>query len=280
MKAKKGTKKPSTKQAPKTQRKLLRIERGEGITSQMKMYHNTGDNRILTNIKNTILNRYISQGMTINGQPKDLDYLVHYLQIDKKEVIKKIGENSEMLLGIKGSENGYQDACRALLSSAIFGALADRGLIQQQASSLLAAQNGQYVPFLTSSVNQALKNLLDSQKPILDILKLFTGTQQTNILLPQSGTQQTPGGVPNQKAISIQEAITMIAQENEGLSLLERPEGKLLLAERYLTDELPEVVATRQQGHNADLDVNVYQPKKVRKVQHTDRREVDEEIES
>lgn len=278
MKAKKKAPKQSE---PKTQTSILRIPRQEGITTMMHKYHtHDKDERIKKLVQTTILSRYITQGMSINGETKDLEWVSKYLGMELKDILARVTSTTESLLGItEGSteqgNKGLQVMGRALISQAFFMALNDRGLIQKQALDLMASQGAQYQPYMSSTVNQALKNLLDSQKPFTDLLKVFQ-VPTTNILVQNNGSQNGQPSVPN-KSVSIQDAIQLINESNEGLGLLERPEARLALQEQYGTEQFPEVVATRQQG-TIQKEVDIYRPKKIRK--HEDRVEGLGEIEA
>lgn len=283
---KKGTHKPKGKAKPVKQPKKHelkdnkpRIERPLGLTSIMKRYNTEEDKRtrekILDKAQQHILSIYMQQGMVLNGETINLDQLALYLRLDKRKIIERISIQADSLMGKEDSGQ----LGRALISMAILNSLADRGLIHQQALNLKQAQGEAYVPFLTSAYNDSLKNLLASNKPLIEIIKALNPTTPQGTSINIHNQNQQANSVPAGKAIGANEAVQLIAAEREGQTLLDSDVDKLKLLNQYVTGhDLPEVIATKQQGTFQEVS-NLYVPTKKKKV-HIDRNEQDAEITS
>ena len=69
----------------------------------------------------------------------------------------------------------------------------------------MASQGGEYKPFISATVNQALANLNSTQTGIHSLLKMLTEKQSTNIILNQYNTSNT-----QEVHITSEEALAMI----------------------------------------------------------------------
>lgn len=258
--------------SPQNTEKDQRINRPMGLTAVMQRYHQTKDQKLLNLAQKHIIQEYINTGLMLNGIPVSLDYLSIYLRMPKDKILKQMTEGTRELIG------DNNEAHRVLLSLAINGLLRDRGLIQKQVQDLTKAQEalGQkthgYVAFLSRDLNQALKNLLDSNKPFIDLVKgLQPQTPAANVQINNMNQQNT---VPSEKVITINEAIRLIDAKNP-TTLLEDADAQQLLLEAHIQDaNLPQVIATKQQGSILQGDTtSVTRPSKKRRNDHTLRRE-------
>jgi hypothetical protein len=267
-KTKKGTLKPKNK-TPKKHRTIQRanrIERPTGLTTIMRRYHTTENNEMkqktLELAQQLILNRYVQEGLTLNGQSVSIDYLAIYLQCDKRTIITRMTEGAKMVLGLQGTEDA-KEAYRALIGLISEQSLRDRGLVHRQVTSLLKAQGDKYVPFLTSAVNQSLDILLKTNKPLIDLLKVIS-QPGTNVQINNNNME--PTGVPGEKAIGPNEAVMIINQQRDGISLLENDRDRLELFQQYIqSTNLPEVIATKQIGGAGDVLQAEYKPTKLKR---------------
>jgi hypothetical protein len=132
---------------------------------------------------------------------------------------------------------------------------------------LFAAQAGEYVPFLSAAVNQAIGNLNPTIKTGIEFMKAISPPAPTHAVQVNMGLK---GSVPAEKAIGPNEAVIIINQ-HKAQSLLEDEASKALLAERYLDQDLPEVIATKQLGAAKELEANVYLPAKKAPSAHEQR---------
>lgn len=248
---KKKKKKPTTSVAKRRNDGQIRVPRTAGTTMLCKEIHNTTQNKEKTRLKKSlqenILNRYIQDGFRLNGQTVDITYLAQYLGVPVTRVVKGITKHQVQLAGLTSPEN-IENTYRALIASTIGGALLDRGRVLEQVDTLKRAQGDSYVPFLSSALNNALKMAVDTHKPIIDLLRQLSPTPTT---LVQNTTQVAIDGQV-EKYIGPNEAIQMIdGHREEGVNLLTDPEAQQDLHTIHLDGvDMPEVVATRQQGFN------------------------------
>lgn len=269
-------KKPNTKQATKTkklsQSTQIRVPRTTGLTELSRAHQRDPQSVTKEQLYNHILQRYIADGFRLFGIQVDINTLSTLFQMPLQRVIKYITKANQHLAGLVNNED-IQDTTRALLGSVITGALADRGRIMAQADMLDREQDGQYVPFLTSTYNSLLKTLLESHKPILDVAKLLT-PQGPNIQIDNHN-----GDKNQENYLTVNEAAVML-DKAEPASLLEDPSQKADIQETHLPDieGLPEVVATKQQG--VDKMADGLRLQKAKYEGHDDRREADGEIQA
>jgi hypothetical protein len=159
------------------------------------------------------------------------------------QVYKAVTKHAKQLTGLTSSDN-IEETYRALIATVLQGSLADRGRVQHQVDILTKAQGAKYVPFLTGNLNQALRTLLETNKPLLDILKTLQPTQGTNINITQQNANMPTQG----EALGTNEAVRLI-DAKAAEDLLES--GTLqsnLLGEHLEGQDLPEIIATKQQG--------------------------------
>jgi hypothetical protein len=216
------------------------------------------------------LNHYIQHSLTLQGRKLTIQQLAIHTRLTELEIMDRIGRTGKQLWEIQ--EDGNTNASGALKMHLLRNALEATEAAQKQASVLENQQNGQYVPFLTSALNQAITNLINSGKPMLELLKAITPpVPRTAIQINAQGGNKAE--VPAEKAIGANEAIMLINQQREGITLLENPEAKMALYNQYILPEsLPEVIATKQQGSQIELQANIYTPSKVKK--HESRNEL------
>lgn len=89
-------------------------------------------------------------------------------------------------------------------------------LNRSQVELLLASQGGEYQPFISSAVNQALANNTASLNPILAILKQLTEKTQTNIFIDNSKKESL---IQNNQYLTTDTALKLIASNAESMAL-------------------------------------------------------------
>lgn len=244
-----------------------RRERPVGITGIMGKWNRLKESKLLYHAQSIYINQYMTEGsigMGING----LDGISRFLRIGKKDLMKRLSEATTAILGIGTHEEQLNGINRVVISQLINMALADRSLITEQVHNLKRAQGAGYVPFLTTSYNQALKLGIESQKPFLELLKALNPVPgpNTNILIQGDPKHNN---VPDANSVSTHEAMKLIDAARNGTTLLEDESSKLELYSAYVKDtSLPEVVATKQLGEAA-----IDGPLPSKKKRHTERNE-------
>lgn len=268
------TKKKTSKKKEGDQQ--IRIPRTAGITLAIKHLNQIDDpkqkKKQFNKIIDRVLLRYVEDGYRLNGRTMSIDEVSSYLDIPVTRVIKESTRVIRTMSTIGDGEDGLQDLYRALLSLGLRNSLADRGRITKQADMLEADQGGTYTPFLTSALNQTHKNLMESNKPLMELIKILTPSDPAVVINNQN--QQNQG-----QFLGTNEAVKLIDSKRTQ-TLLESPEQKALMAKKYLQEgNIPEIVATKQQGYSAGGESLIKQKPKPSKVpKHETRREDDGEI--
>lgn len=190
------------------QKGILRIPRPRGLTllsQSLNKNKETKDNQALQLIlKKQILKQWVAQGMQLNGIVYSIDEMGIYLGLPTEyitnqcfEAMRQVGN---LWIGEKGEENA-----RAIFSQSLIKGLEIQALSHHQVQILMASQGGEYRPFISATVNQALANLNSTQAGIHSLLKMLTEKQSTNIILNQYNTSNT-----QEVHITSEEALAMI----------------------------------------------------------------------
>lgn len=250
----------ATKNTTKNQYK--RIDRIRGTTMIAKRIRtlpidSKERKREIESLQRLILNEYIRDGFRMNGIRYSFDQMCLYLNMNMLTLMRLVNRGGKAMLG------NTEEAWASMLSFSISEALADNNLAKDQVHTLLASQGGEYQPFISGTVNQAIQTKLQSTKGLLDIVKAIKGPSAPTIINNNSNQQASllPG-----KAISTHEAMKMI-EASKTTGLLNNPEAQQKLLAPY-QEGLPEIVATRQQGFKLSDEGAL--PTKKRKV-HDDR---------
>jgi len=175
-------------------------------------------------IQEHIIRDYVLQGYTHNKDNMSIDTLAYSIGIDKKKA-KRL-----LIVGLRSQSKALgstQDEINEYTRAMIFGlfkrALNDRARVEAQTDLLTASQGTAYKPFISSTVNQSLKLLLESQKPILDILALMTPKNTGTQLTINNQNNLALSGPQGDKYLTTESAVNLLAetQGNSGLPALE-----------------------------------------------------------
>lgn len=250
----------------------LRIPRPLGLTLMMKEYRNTNNKELLTNAKNMIINQWSTNNFSYNGKQYSIEDIAKLLDMPTQQVIKKVTQPIKHWLTNDTMENRYE----ALLSLLTKMGLATRAQIQGHVEVLQTSQTVdkhtntyKYTPWVSAEVTNALKLILKSDE---NLWRLFEGFKPTK---PSVAIQVNNQGAdakqsPQGNYLGINEAVKLLnATGTPGL--LDNPEAQTkLLAEYTDNTELPEIIATKQQGISIDGST-----KEITKRSHDKRREAD-----
>lgn len=241
---------------------MIRIPRPAGLTNQMKKWNTLEGERTrkreMRRIKEHVINQYIKEGFRLNGETKDIGEIARYLQETEKWVLQRIQRFGDLLEG-----KDHDGMSKALKAISLQGAMASRSLIMAQALYLTSSQSDAYqktnpgkvsgyVPFLTSEVNRSLTNLIASDNTLLNLLKIVNPVAQKaqpNVVINNQQANLS-NGPSTETLININQAVQLIDKGRES-TLLEDPNLQNRLLAQHLTPEVPEVIATNQQGFNA-----------------------------
>lgn len=260
---------------------MLRYPRPAGLTllarSLQKAESSDDRNRLKMDVLKLVVGNYVNNGFTFLGKPTNVNDLAFFLQVSPNRVMREISRYSKTLASIASPEK-TQETLQAMVGLLLQNALTDRGKIQKQADMLVAAQGGSYKAFVSKEANTALRNLMDSNKPLVELAKLLQGPGNTFIQNNVNSGEQEGDDIEG--AITIDSAVALINEKQPG-SLLESAEEKKLLFEAELGDEdLPQVVATKQRGFELQGQFATNDKPKIpkKRVKHIDRNELDGEI--
>lgn len=247
----------------------MRIKRMKGLTNQIKnlkkmegMQRDKERERII----NRVLSDYTQSGFRLNDKPITLTELSEFIGISGIECMRRMNRLGEHLMGDKN--NTFQ----VLLANTMASMLETRGLSMAQVRLLLSSQSDSYVPYVSGTVNDAIRLLLSSDSNFLSLLKMVAPTQTHG---PSTIIHNNPVGqqLVQNNLMNVNDAVKLI-DSNRARPLLEDLGTIDALGIRYLESGTPEILATKQKGSATDGGVR---PKKKLKV-HEIRTEDDGEI--
>ena len=217
----------------------VRLPRPMGITQAMTEYHNTQDPTLLTKVQTFMIQQWLLSNGKLCGRSLDCNSLSKFIGCHPSMIQDHM---RDQVLGNKIWDKGVQEEMMSsLMGQQIMWALEDRMEINQQVQILREAQGDSYMPFISAELNKALGLKLSSSNSLQSILKTMSGGGSINIF--QQFNQQSN---QEQEAITIETAITLIQEENS--KLVSKDKDLQYIEATYGIEELPEVVATRQQG--------------------------------
>jgi hypothetical protein len=217
----------------------VRLPRPMGITQAMTEYHNTQDPTLLTKVQTFMIQQWLLSNGKLCGRSLDCNSLSKFIGCHPSMIQDHM---RDQVLGNKIWDKGVQEEMMSsLMGQQIMWALEDRMEINQQVQILREAQGDRYMPFISAELNKALGLKLSSSNSLQSILKTMSGGGSINIF--QQFNQQSN---QEQEAITVETAITLIQEENS--KLVSKDKDLQYIEATYGIEELPEVVATRQQG--------------------------------
>ena len=253
---------------------ILRIPRPQGLTLAIRRSQHPNaptKNNIKKEIYKTLIRNYIQNGLSINGYVLTLSQLQDYLSLSYKQLMTYMGMVTREL-GNLMNPNSLQDSYRALIFSSLKSCMSDRHYALAQYNTVRSSQvDGEgtqcYKPYVSSSVNEALRTVLQSTNQQMMLLtKLSTGPT-TAIQNNYYGEQEQGRYLGTSEAVKIIEK--RLGKGTEQVSFED-------LYSQHKLEDCPEVKA--EIGQEQMITVN---PKKVMKQidKHSERRMKEEGIE-
>lgn len=193
-------------------------------------------------IQRSIIRHYVTHNYTIDGRYMDIT-----------QVCDMIGMNEIELLGITNrylevtgntlQKVNQEKLARVLISRAIFGVQGAAHASLEQLSILASSQNGEYRPFISGEVNRAIKNVLDSQKMVLEMAQSLMPKTPTISILNQNNQATV-----NHAYLGPDEAQKLIEAKTEQMGIKPGSEAhlQLLSGTSYQGQSLPGIIATSQ----------------------------------
>lgn len=258
-----------------------RYPRPSGLTLLAKSLQKASTEKESNRLKGDILKKtvssYVNNGFTFMGKSTNINDIAFFLQVSPNRVMKEISRYSKTLASIADPKQ-TQETLQAMVGLLLQNAMNDRGKVQKQADMIVAAQKGKYKPFVSKEANAALKNLMESNKPLIELIKLLQGPGGTYIQNNVNNSDPT-GAEEVQEAITIDSAVALINEKKPG-SLLEKPKDQEELLLKEFVEDTPEVVATKQKNFElqGQFATNKKPIKPKVKAVHEERNEVDGDI--
>ncbi len=187
--------------------------------------------------------------LQINGKQLSLRTLGSLLHIPETTVYKRWIEYQNKLSNafIGKAGNGAGAIGFFSLEAAMEGYLASSA----QLAVLTRSQGGQYKPYISSSVNEALGQNTAAIRTLLDFYKTMKGSSPTNALQINNYGASEGTDTTALKSISINEAMKLL--EDEGITKIGYDESLYpTVKSDHLSSDIPEVRATHQEMSKSD----------------------------
>lgn len=231
---------------------IKRIPRIQGLTQILSLIHNpnpgtqspipppsktrkdtiqnqpntkTTNRQLLTivDVHKHVIKHYLANNFTIDGTFTSISGLAMYLGINEKTALGYINRymtaNDRQL---KPMMDG--GLARVAIFGSFFGVQEAAHKASEQLSILASSQAGEYRPFISGEVNRAVKNLLDSQKLVMEMANMLQPKQPTIAI-----TNQNNMAVQNHAYLSPDGAQKMIEAKVQDMGLMPGSDAQLAL---------------------------------------------------
>lgn len=241
-------------------------------------------------LKEHVLNLYFINNQTLLNKQYTIEQVAEYLCISTNEVLRYMTNKLGYLQGL--GETTPEELVKVLLngirvlsSRIILGSLNHAQQADVQYVTLLASQGVGYKAFISSTVNDALRNNLASDSNLRETFKVMyqvasnlepNPSQPTNhFLLPKSSKSHTQSQEDPNRSLTLSEAMEMVYKTGTN-KLLEEPILRTKLVSEHNLDAMPEVRANYQSTGSQSEKDPIPDSKKLRKERHLTRRELEE----
>lgn len=238
-----------------------RIPRPKNLTITSINYNLTKDNNLYEKLIYILIMEYVTKGFTLNQS----QISIHQMSMDYNIPIESINKYINQIARETGSlvlGDDLVSAHRASLALSLNSLFDTKGLIRAQVALLLESQGAAYKPYVSSTVNQALKMLIDSDKSFMDWADKMMpkNSEITNLILNNTRAET----LSSNEAIKYMRQIALPASNEEDNKALQGPSGidqghivrasLPLIYEEYEMASLPNVKAN---GDDAGANLNV-----------------------
>lgn len=190
-----------------------------------------------------IINHYINTNFTYCQLPMNIEQLSYYIGIEPTMVNVQMVNKAKLQHQLL-TQDGQKELAEGILNLSLSSVLSDRSTALQHLNILLTAQGQTYKPFISSEVTRALNTLIASTQGISNMVKTLSPGQGFNVQINNQVTQ-------NQ--LTVESALELIDSKGT-VPLLEDPNAIQGLAIEYEIDDMPEVVATRQENYDTSKE--------------------------
>lgn len=232
----------------------MRIPRPKNTTLNSINYNKTNDNQFYQKLIELIVTEYINQDFRVNGKPISLNQLSDHYNIPLDLVNKCFIQRSKDISGFL-SQGDLIATHERLLGMAFSGIAKDRSLVAQQLTLLLDSQGDTYKPFISGTVNEALKMMMGSTKNMIDFIDKVMPKNSEMVGLILNGNKPD--------SLTAKEAISLIRQEalgsNSNKALPPKSETQMIsnLSEIYQEHNLAEMPSVSANSSDEAANINV-----------------------
>lgn len=249
---------------------IRRIPRPTGVSLLSREYRRTNDTTTLSNLQNKIIGEYIHGGFKVCGNVVNIQGLALYLGMGIGDLMKKVHQQIQMVSGLADGKR-LEEMASALIFTSFSNSLQARHIALAQTELLLRAQGDTYVPFVSSTVNHSITNLMAADKSMMQLYSTLKGNNGNQINIHNNASL-----VQNNQYLTTDQAVKIITDKGH-TGLLRRPEMKEQI---YLANQIesqPEVIATKQANFLEDR-IPTLKTQTTPSITHIDRNELDGDI--
>lgn len=245
---------------------INRIPRSKGLTQTAIQSLQNNDNTL----HYAIAKHYIHNGFTYYQQPISIQELAHLTQLDYNTLfssIIQVNKESAQLINFSDLQDNLKESLSTSFQMIFSVLLSDKALSERQVRILAQSQNGEYKAFISSTLNQAIKNTLAASSNMSKILESAIGKLGMAAFKPSDNPTDKGEGLTVSKAM---ELLNNIEPKPNSLPSTEAPkqlgshETFASIYTEYNLEDTPEVKAT-----GADIEMGT--PKRKR---HSSKSEV------
>lgn len=218
---------------------IVRLPRPMGITEIMAEYHKCSDPVLLDKVQTLLIQKWLLSNGSIFGRVFDTYAFSKFILCEPSKIQNQM---RDQVLNNRIWDMGMQtQMMESLIGQQIMWAMEDRMEINHQVQVLREAQGDRYMPFISAELNKALGLKLSSSNSLQSLVKGLSGGGSVNIFtqINQQNNNQPQG-------VTIEEAMVIIQEENH--KVIDKSKEIQYIEATYGIDELPEVVASKQQG--------------------------------
>lgn len=224
-----------------------RVPRPFGATQLAIQYQRTKDIKDLNRLRRFIVQEYVTNNFVYCERPMSTTEFCLKTGLSKSVVRKAMLGSASRALALQ--PDGHPDPIHirrllwGILERLFGGSLQDRGRAEAQFNMLYAEQNGAYVPFLSSEVNKAMKNLFDSNANLASVIKqVMDINPKGNTVMGDPKEQGLPAQTSDGKLLTPEIAVGLLAEK--GLLDLNFSQNTLdFLRKEHDLDHIPAVSA-------------------------------------
>lgn len=154
---------------------MKRIPRPLGLTFQALTLSTNPSKQEKKKIQEQLIGQYVAQGTKFNGRNTTIQEFANFIGVSTIELLQMMTKEISRIDNFFASKNGNRNQSRALFLGLFFGAQEATEMARNQATILAKAQGQDYVPFLSSALNQSIANYSSSFKAPTELVKLLDG---------------------------------------------------------------------------------------------------------